>query len=109
MQLSTSSLVAMEALAAGTPVIAYRSGALPEIIEHCRTGYLVSNVREMARAIAAVDKLDAEECRKAARRSFAVDQMVDRYTQIYRRLISKDSSDQYQEKFARGTSWLVSW
>ena len=36
----TSSLVAMEALAAGTPVIAFGSGALPEIIEHGRTGYM---------------------------------------------------------------------
>src|SRR5207249_5576489 len=47
----TSSLVAMEALAAGTPVIAFPSGALPEIVEHGRTGYLVSDVKEMAQAI----------------------------------------------------------
>src|SRR5262249_25501474 len=44
----TSSLVAMEALACGTPVIAFPSGALAEIVEHGRTGFLVKNETEMA-------------------------------------------------------------
>ena len=47
----TSSLVAMEAMAAGTPVIAYRSGALPEIVEDGVTGFLVNDVDGMAEAI----------------------------------------------------------
>ena len=41
----------MEALACGTPVIAYRSGALPDIVEHGVTGFLVDNVEQMAAAI----------------------------------------------------------
>jgi glycosyltransferase involved in cell wall biosynthesis len=105
----TSSLVAMEALAAGTPVVAYRCGALPEIIEHGRTGFLVSNVREMAEAIKAVDEIDSEQCRMAARRLFSAHGMVERYTQIYRRLISAEPAERYEEKAARGASWLVSW
>ena len=105
----TSSLVAMEALAVGTPVIAYRSGALPEIIEHGRTGYLVSNVREMARAIAMVDKLDSEECRNAARTRFSSTQMVGRYLQTYQRLTSRDAVQPEVVRAARGGSWLVSW
>ena len=47
----TSSLVAMESLACGTPVVAFGSGALPEIIEHGRTGFVVSDVRELAEAL----------------------------------------------------------
>jgi glycosyltransferase involved in cell wall biosynthesis len=104
----TSSLVAMEALAAGTPVIAYRSGALPEIIEHGRTGYLVSDVREMARAIGSVEKIDRKACREAARRSFSADRMEDQYMAIYRQVIS-DCNDPNPAMAARGTSWLVSW
>ena len=55
----TSSLVAMEAMASGTPVIAFRKGALPEIIEHGRTGFLVDSVEEMAEAILSIDRLDS--------------------------------------------------
>ena len=54
----TSSLVAMEALASGTPVVAFPSGALAEIVEHGRTGFLVRNEQEMAEAIAAAHMLD---------------------------------------------------
>ena len=104
----TSSLVAMEALAAGTPVIAYRSGALPEIIEHGRTGYLVSNVREMARAISDVNKLDRKTCREAARRYFSADQMVARYMGVYSNMIS-ERRERLRTRAARDTSWLVSW
>jgi len=105
----TSSLVAMEALAAGTPVIAYRTGALPEIVEHGRTGYLVSNVKEMARAIPAAAKLDPEVCRASARKYFSSEQMVSKYFQLYERLRAKDVAYPVQARSARGASWLVSW
>jgi glycosyltransferase involved in cell wall biosynthesis len=104
----TSSLVAMEALAAGTPVIAYRSGALPEIIDHGRTGYLVSDVREMARALGAVDKLDRKICKEAARQYFPAAQMEDRYMAIYRKIIT-DRRELRPMAAARDTSWLVNW
>jgi glycosyltransferase involved in cell wall biosynthesis len=104
----TSSLVAMEALAAGTPVIAFPSGALPEIVEHGRTGYLVSNAREMAKAIAAVDKLDPEECRRTALRRFAAEAMVERYVGAYSRIISQKRSAYERVATMSATSWLVS-
>ena len=53
----TSSLVAMEALASGTPVVAFRSGALPTLIEHGRTGFVVDGTARMADAIAAAGAL----------------------------------------------------
>jgi glycosyltransferase involved in cell wall biosynthesis len=82
----TSSLVAMEALAAGTPVIAFANGALPDIIEHGRTGFLVDNVEAMAEAMRRVGELDPEDCRRAARERFSIDRMTARYLHLYEQL-----------------------
>lgn len=84
----TSSLVAMEALAAGTPVIAYRAGALPDIVEHGRTGFLVDGVDEMADAIRAADRIDPAECRARARERFPLRRMINGYLGCYRELTS---------------------
>ncbi|OFZ40813.1 MAG: hypothetical protein A2070_13670, partial [Bdellovibrionales bacterium GWC1_52_8] len=75
----TSSLVAMEALAAGTPVIAFPNGALPEVIEDGRTGFLVKNTDEMARAIDQCRGLDPEVCRRVARERFSSERMARSY------------------------------
>jgi glycosyltransferase involved in cell wall biosynthesis len=82
----TSSLVAMEALACGTPVIAYPKGALPSIVDHGRTGFLVNDVDGMVDAIRAVGRLDPGECRRAARERFSSDRMVELYFETYRLL-----------------------
>jgi glycosyltransferase involved in cell wall biosynthesis len=82
----TSSLVAMEALAAGTPVVAFANGALPEIIDHGKTGLLVSDEDEMAAAIKQADRLSPQACRTAARERFDVRQMIDRYFTAYKKI-----------------------
>jgi glycosyltransferase involved in cell wall biosynthesis len=79
----TSSLVAMEALAAGTPVVAFAAGALADIVEHGRTGFLVRDEREMAGAIAAAGTLDSEACRRAAHTRFSLPRMTRRYLDLY--------------------------
>lgn len=84
----TSSLVAMEALAAGVPVIAYPAGALPDIIEHGRTGFLTDDVPSMARAIRAASRIDPEDCRRAARERFSAERMIQQYLSLYQRLAS---------------------
>jgi glycosyltransferase involved in cell wall biosynthesis len=82
----TSSLVAMEAMASGTAVIAWRNGALCEIVAHGRTGWLVSSVEEMAAAIDRVAEIDPQECRREAEARFSCDRMVFRYLNLYRRI-----------------------
>ncbi len=92
----TSSLVAMEALASGTPVVAFPAGALPEIIEHGRTGFIVNDTREMAEAIQKTHLLNPEECRNAAQKRFSLDHTVNRYLDLYRQLTERESLSQFQ-------------
>lgn len=79
----TSSLVAMEAMAAGTPVIAYRSGALPEIVEDGVTGFLVDSAEEMADAIGRVDSIAPQACRAHAEKYFSKERMLRSYFRLY--------------------------
>lgn len=83
----TSSLVAMEAIASGTPVVAFRSGALPEIVEHETTGFIVDSKEQMAAAIENVRSLSSQVCRSIALRRFDAHRMVDDYLELYRRVI----------------------
>lgn len=85
----TSSLVAMEALAAGTPVIAYRSGAIPELIEPGITGFLVDDARGMADAIGRIDGIDPRACIRVARERCRLAHTLDAYIALYARLIAQ--------------------
>jgi glycosyltransferase involved in cell wall biosynthesis len=85
----TSSLVAMEAAACGTPVVAFPSGALPEVVEHGRTGFLVPpGAAAMAEAIGRVGALalDPEGIRRVARERFSDARMAGEYLALFRRL-----------------------
>ena len=88
----TSSLVAMEALACGTPVVAFASGALPEIVEHGVTGFLVRDAAEMADAIAGCEGIDRERCRAIARDRFCVQRSIARYFDVYHHLAAGQRS-----------------
>jgi CelD/BcsL family acetyltransferase involved in cellulose biosynthesis/glycosyltransferase involved in cell wall biosynthesis len=87
----TSSLVTMEAFACGTPVIAFPSGALADLVEHGRTGFLVSDEREMAQALRSVDALDTNACRTVAEMRFSADRMTAEYLERYRQLAATPS------------------
>jgi glycosyltransferase involved in cell wall biosynthesis len=85
----TSSLVAMEAMACGTPVIAFPGGALPEIVQHGMTGYLVEDFREMAERISDVNRLWPEEARSIAVGNFSAEIMANAYEAIYQEIASQ--------------------
>lgn len=85
----TSSLVAMEAMASGTPVVAFPNGALPEIVDPGVTGFLVRDTAEMADAIAQAARLDPEACRAAARLRFSARRMAADYLDLYTRLAGR--------------------
>ncbi len=88
----TSSLVAMEALACGTPVIAFAIGALAEIVDHGRTGFLVRDVAAMAAAIGRSGAIEAATCRQAARERFSLARTTAAYLDLYRRLAAGDAA-----------------
>lgn len=82
----TSSLVAREALAAGTPVVAFPRAALAEIIDHGRTGFLADTPRSMAEAIDACSTIDPAVCQDVARRRFPLNRMVSKYLSLYQQI-----------------------
>jgi len=83
----TSSLVSMEAASSGTPVVAFRSGALPEIVEHGVTGFVVDSEGEMAEAVKRVHEISRDVCRKRAVERFSGDRMTRDYLDLYRGLL----------------------
>ena len=83
----TSSLVAREALACGTPVVAFATGALPDIVKDGETGFLVHHPDELPDAIRACRFLDPEKCRRIAKQRFTPERMVENYLATYRGIL----------------------
>jgi glycosyltransferase involved in cell wall biosynthesis len=86
----TGSLVAMEAISSGAPVIAFRSGALPEIIEHGVTGFIVDSEEEMAEAVNRAPEISPSRCREQALRRFDAARMIEDYLKLYGRVLASE-------------------
>jgi glycosyltransferase involved in cell wall biosynthesis len=82
-------LVLIEAMACGTPVIAYRRGSVPEIVEPGTTGFIVDGLEDAVRAVEQVGSLDRRRCRQAFERRFTAARMAEDYVQIYERLVGE--------------------
>ena len=83
-------LAMIEALACGTPVIAYRRGSVPEIIEHGQTGFIVNSVEEAVAAIPKAAELSREGCRRTAEERFSSYRMAKDYLTEYAMLQNED-------------------
>jgi glycosyltransferase involved in cell wall biosynthesis len=79
-------LVLIEAMACGTPVIAWSMGSVPEILDDGTTGFLVNSVEEAAKAVLKLESLERARCRKTFEKRFSVRQMSLNYLEVYRRL-----------------------
>jgi glycosyltransferase involved in cell wall biosynthesis len=73
-------------MACGTPIIAFRCGSVPEVIEHGVTGFVVENEDEAVRAVARIDQLDRRSVRAAFEERFTARRMADDYLRHYRNL-----------------------
>jgi glycosyltransferase involved in cell wall biosynthesis len=82
-------LVMIEALACGTPVIAYANGSVPEIIDDGVTGFVVRDQAEALTAAKAVGQLDRSRCREVFERRFTATAMADAYLAVYRKLMAR--------------------
>lgn len=80
-------LSVVEAMACGTPVVTYRRGSMPEIVDDGVTGFLTDGVESAAAAVDKLAGLDRAAIRRVAERRFGVARMVDDYLAVYRRLI----------------------
>lgn len=80
-------LVMIEAMACGTPIIAYRRGSVPEVVKDKKTGFIVDNKKEMVQAIKKIDVINRHDCRAQVEQNFTLKQMVDKYETIYKKLI----------------------
>lgn len=83
----TSSLVSIEAMACGTPAIAFRTGALPEVVLHDETGFIVDTVSEMADAVRMLASIDPAVCRRHVEIHHSAARMADEYELLYRTIL----------------------
>jgi len=83
----TSSLVAMEAMACGTPVIGFRRGAIPEVVIDGETGFVVDDVEQMAEMVWRAGETSAYDCRAHVETNYSAERMADEYEELYARVL----------------------
>jgi glycosyltransferase involved in cell wall biosynthesis len=86
-------LVMIEAMACGTPVIAYRDGAVPEVMEQGHTGFIVDALEDAVEAVRRVPELSRKRCREVFEKRFTATRMAHDYVQVYERLINSSQAD----------------
>lgn len=83
-------IVMAEALACGTPVIGFRRGSVPEVIQDGINGFICEELHSMVEAITEIKKIDRNKCRSIAEDKFSAEAIVTSYEDLYKRLIFND-------------------
>lgn len=87
-------LVMVEAMACGTPVIAFPFGSVPEIVDNGKTGFVVNNFEQMVEAVNNIECIDPFDCWKRAVEKFSINKMVDEYETLYEKIIKLKADKQ---------------
>jgi glycosyltransferase involved in cell wall biosynthesis len=77
-----------EAMLCGTPVIAFNKGAMPELIRHQKTGFLVNNVNEAVDAVSQIPRICRQDCHQWALSQFSSDKMTEDYLKLYQKILA---------------------
>jgi glycosyltransferase involved in cell wall biosynthesis len=86
-------LVMTEALACGTPVLATRWGAVPEVVEHGRTGFVADTPEELATYLDRIDEIEPWECRRVAEERFSPRAMASGYLEVYEKVLAMEKEE----------------
>jgi glycosyltransferase involved in cell wall biosynthesis len=86
----TSSLVAIEAAASGIPVVAFRRGALPEVVKNEVTGFVVEDVDDAVEALKEIENISCEDCARYAQTHFSSAKMAGEYQRLYSLLLQRE-------------------
>ncbi|RKX74730.1 MAG: glycosyltransferase family 4 protein [Spirochaetes bacterium] len=82
-------LSVIEAMACGTPVIAFRRGSMPEVINEGKTGFSVRSVEESLEKLPEIKSINRRDCRKWVEERFSCDRMVEDYIEVYKKIIAE--------------------
>jgi glycosyltransferase involved in cell wall biosynthesis len=80
-------LVMIEAMACGTPVIAYEAGSVPEVMEEGMTGFVVKEIDRAVEAVRRVPEIDRKGCRNVFEKRFTANRMADDYINVYEQIV----------------------
>lgn len=83
-------LVVIEAMACGTPVIAFKEGSLPELVENGKTGFLVDSIDQACQSLKKIDQIKRDYCREYVKKNFNLKRMVNRYEKLYKKILIKN-------------------
>ena len=85
-------LVMIESMACGTPVIAFDEGSVPEIIDHGRSGFIVSSVEEAISSVKKIHHIDRKDCRSIFEKKFSATRMAKDYIALFEKLVENDTA-----------------
>jgi glycosyltransferase involved in cell wall biosynthesis len=89
-------LSVIEAMACGTPVIAFDRGSMSELIQNGKSGFLVNTIDAAVETVGRIQEIDRAYCRRHVERHFTVDRMIGEYLQVYRMILKE--TDRYEDQ-----------